>query len=55
MSLDDRLAQAEADAKELESLRAQLADAVAELDDVERKADALLKNVQAAVESSNGT
>lgn len=50
MSLDDTLTEAEIDAKELESLRAQLADAVAELDDVERKADQLLKNLQAAGE-----
>lgn len=50
MSFDDTLAEAENDTKELELLRAQLADAVAELDDVERKADQLLKNLQDAGE-----
>jgi hypothetical protein len=50
MSVDDTLSEAEADAKELESLREQLADAVAELDDVDRKFDQLLKNLTAAGE-----
>lgn len=48
MSIDAKLDAAEKDIKELESLKADLANAVAELDEVDRKADQLLARIKKA-------
>ncbi len=48
MSIDAELDAAEKDIRELESLKARLAAAVAELEEVDRKADQLLARIKKA-------
>lgn len=48
MSIDAELDAADNDIKELESLKADLANAVAELEEVDRKADQLLERIKKA-------
>lgn len=45
MSIDAELDLAEKDISELETLRTELANAIAELDDVDRKAEQILKSL----------